>query len=730
MKILENELKDTEGNMKKIHSQYNLGKISVHYILDTDTGIMGLRILPEVFEIKIPDHREDLSMVPENHFFNKWGSFPTAWDVEPLVLFSCSGSERAEGFSQGQTMRNGSVARSLKFTEQEVSVLDEKTTIRSFMKSPENLELVHTLEFRGNTDYLTCNAEFINGSEDEVALELLSSFTMGFISSMHRDDAPGNYRIHRFNSSWSSEGRHVVNTAEELELESSWCHFSVGSERFGQLGSLPVHRWFPFVGIEDIKNNILWGARIEAPGSWQMEIYRKNDFFHLSGGLADREFGHWMKIIPPGSSFQSGRAWLSVVSGDIDAVANALTDSQLPGLKQDYGIPAVFNEWCTNWGNPSAEKLFPLLKRVKSLNLRYFVIDAGWYADNGGNWEATQGDWEVSSEHFPEGLKAFCTEIRKNNLIPGLWFELEVVGENAKLKDRTDWLLHLDGKPIKSGTRYFLDFRKEEVRDYLETKLSGLIRECGLGYIKIDYNETIGLGCDGEDSPGEELRKHLGEVQSFYRKIKDTFPDLIIENCSSGGHRLEPSFVNLMDVSSFSDAHETKSIPIIAANLQRQLIPSKNLIWAVVHPSDGEKRLNYSLASLFLGRLCLSGEIEDLPEDSLNIIKKAVELHHLVSPVIGRGESFRFGDEVKSYNDPRGWQLILRYSEDRSKALMVLHTFAGSPERISVDFMGSEDYALKGSLAESTLFFNQFNNSFQIRDLSDFTGAVYYLEKR
>jgi len=388
------------------------------------------------------------------------------------------------------------------------------------------------------------------------------------------------------------------------------------------------------------------GSPLEAPGAWQMEIYRKDDFFHLSGGQADREFGHWSKTIRPGSSFHSGRAWISVVNGSIDDLSGVLNESFRRDTRLPDGIPAVFNEWCTTWGTPSAEKLSPLLKRVKDLNLRYFVIDAGWYADSGGNWEATQGDWEVSSELFPDGLKAFCSKIRENDLIPGLWFEPEVVGENAELRHKTDWLLHFDGKPIKSGTRYFLDFRKKDVRDYLEEKITGLIRDCGLGYIKIDYNETIGIGCDGEDSPGEELRKHLREVQLFYERIKEQFPDLIIENCSSGGHRLEPSFIDLMDVSSFSDAHETKAIPIIAANLQRQLPPSKNLIWAVIHPSDDEKRLCYSLSSLFLGRLCLSGEINELPEDSMVLIRKAVDFHHLVSPLISKGKSYRFGENA------------------------------------------------------------------------------------
>jgi alpha-galactosidase len=716
--------------MNKIYSSYNLGDLLAEYILDTETEIIGFSILPAGMTNKIPEHRDDLSLVPENHFFKAWGDFPSAWEVEPLVLVSCIGSDRAGGFSQGQTMRNGSTARTLHFREQEVIRENGITLVKTTMLSSDNLRVHHFLEYREGTDYLTCSAEFLNGSDHDVTLELFSSFTMGFISPLQRDDAPEKYRIHRFRSSWSSEGRHVCSTAEELQLESSWCHHSVSCERFGQIGSLPVRRWFPFVGIEDTENKILWAARMEAPGSWQMEIYRKDDFFHLSGGQADRESGHWSKTISPGSSFHSGKAWISAVTGGIDDISAVLTDSFHREEKFPDGIPAVFNEWCTSWGNPSADKLSPLLKKVKALNLKYFVIDAGWYADSGGNWEATQGDWEVSSELFPAGLKAFCSEIRENNLIPGLWFEPEVVGENAILRKNTDWLLHLDGKPIKSGTRYFLDFRKKEVRDYLEFKLFSLISECELGYIKIDYNETIGIGCDGVDSPGEELRKHLREVQLFYKRIKEKFPDLIIESCSSGGHRLEPSFINLTDVSSFSDAHETKAIPIIAANLQRQLPPSKNLIWAVIHPSDDENRLYYSLSSLFLGRLCLSGEIDELPEETMRLIRKAVDFHHFVSPLISKGKSLRFGAEAGSYSAPRGWQAILRRSEDFSSILIVLHTFAGSPKEITIPVPGSGVYRLQSRLSPESIVFKQSGDSVVIENISDFSAGVFYLEKK
>ena len=90
------------------------------------------------------------------------------------------------------------------------------------------------------------------------------------------------------------------------------------------------------------------------------------------------------------------------------------------------------------------------------------------------------------------------------------------------------------GRPLTSGVRRFWDFRQAWVREYLNSKVVGLLKECGFGYLKIDYNETIGIGCDGAESLGEGLRSHIEAVQDFIRSIRQELPDLVIENCSSG----------------------------------------------------------------------------------------------------------------------------------------------------------------------------------------------------
>ena len=91
----------------------------------------------------------------------------------------------------------------------------------------------------------------------------------------------------------------------------------------------------------------------------------------------------------------------------------------------------------------------------------------------------------------------------------------------------------------------------EWVINYLGGKVIKLLKECGFGYLKVDYNDTIGMGCDGPESLGENLRKKVQATQEFFRKIKAEIPEIVIENCSSGGHRLEPSMMELVSRQAF-----------------------------------------------------------------------------------------------------------------------------------------------------------------------------------
>src|SRR6185369_13494264 len=124
--------------------------------------------------------------------------------------------------------------------------------------------------------------------------------------------------------------------------------------------------------------------------------------------------------------------------------------------------------------------------------VEYFVIDAGWYAD--GSWWPTVGEWLPSKARFPGGIKEPLDLIRAKGMIPGLWLELEVMGTQCPLVKQVgeSWFFMHRGKRVIDHGRYQLDYRNPEVRAHADRVIDRLVREYGVGYIKMDYNIDAG----------------------------------------------------------------------------------------------------------------------------------------------------------------------------------------------------------------------------------------------
>ncbi len=542
-----------------------------------------------------------------------------------------------------------------------------------------------TAYHRKNGDVYECCSVFENCSDAPVTVEMLSSFC---IREFQADT------LHRATSFWSAEGKLLSQTLTSLNMEPSWNGHGIRIEKFGQIGSMPVRKWFPFVAVENSSTKEFIGVQLYCPSSWQMELFRYKEPLTLAGGLADFDYGHWCKEIAPGESFTTPKAVIAT-GNCLEKVCDLLVKAQKPDIAPiEENLPVIFNEYCTSWGNPTIENLEKTAKKLQGSGVKYLVMDSGWYKEEDKYWWDTIGDWNVSKVLFPNGLKEVCDMIKSYGLVPGIWFEMESVASLSKIYNETEHLVSRFGTPLNVEGRRFLDLRDEWCVKYLDEKVIKLLRDSGYGYLKVDYNDTIGVGCDGAESLGEGLRQYVQASQRYFRRIKEQLPKLVIENCASGGHRLEPSMMELCSQASFSDAHECVSIPIIAANVQRLIRPSQSQIWAVLRAKDDIHRTYYSLVSGFLGRLCLSGEIFDLPEENWQAALDAIKFYDKIKHIIKDGYTSLITCKAEDYNAPEGYQIVLRELE--GEALLIVHTFqngANPPyEKILENWEIKEDF--------------------------------------
>ena len=591
--------------------------------------------------------------------------------LDSLIQVSFTGDETLIDYTLGVTMRNRE-GTLLKVEEQ---AAEENGVVTRLHDARGNVYL-HHLEYSPKTGVFTVWAEYCNLTGQEQTLESLQSFSVSGIHALRGGKATlAGLRLHRLTSAWSRECRPEEDSFSNLGLDTSWARYGVRCERFGEAGSMSNRGHFPFAAIEDKERHIVWAAMVEAPSSWQMEVYAEKETCALSGGLADYEFGHWRKSIAPGESFATHKAFLTV-QRSVLACCNVFVAEQEQRLKvpaSEESMPVLFNEYCTTWGCPSAENINAILKAIEPFPIDTFVIDCGWYKPDDKGWCNAIGDWRESRALFPEGISAVSNAIRAAGKRPGIWFEFEVAGRDSDCFYDESKLLKRDGRIITGKNRRFLDLRLPKVQEYLKERMLDFLQKNAFEYIKIDYNDSLGIGCDSADgaAPGEGGRRIAEESLVWLAKLKEAVPGLVIENCSSGGSRIEPLRMSQVSMCSFSDAHECNEIPLVAANVSR-VIPARQMqIWAVLREGESVSRTIYSLCAAMMGRICLSGDVLHLGEERVRLIQEGLEFYQEVKDIVRYGSISLIDNTVEYYRAPEGRQVYVKEYEGRK--LVVVH---------------------------------------------------------
>lgn len=654
---------------------YNLGDIAVCFI--TVDGVTETVFVPADMTDRLND--EKLA-----------GISPLGWMISPetQVHIALSGDGISNDFSPGNTLRNSDTAFSLKFKGAKYEEQSGKQILIAAFENDKGLVARQVYSCTG-AGYLETYTELENRG-DNVIVEALPSFNMARISPFDRFDDPNDIVIHRLLSNWSGEGKLYSVSAADIAFEASWSGLGVRTMRISQTGTMPARGYLPFISVEDKKNGVCWAAETEAPASWTIEAVFRNNAISVGGGRGDFLSAHWRKTLKTGETEKTNKAYLTVTEGSLENAAARLArhfddTDEIKDVERD--LPVLYNEYCYTWGKPEAKTLEKMLPEIAALGCKYFVIDDGWFYNVYNDKRYVIGDWNVNKEYYPEGLKAFADKVRSYGMIPGVWYEFEGVSEHSDVyRDHPDWLLTRDGKIINNGGRAFLDFRKEEVLNYLREKVIKNLVNCGIGYMKVDYNSNAGFGADGAESYGEAIRQHIDAVLAFFEEIKRSVPSLVLEICSSGGMRHEPRFLSLGDMCSFSDAHENAGGVPVAMNLHRFIPPRKLQIWATIRDDYNADDVKFTVVKAMLGRICFSGNLGNKPQEIIDILKESVSFYEKLKPTIANGDTITIENGgISTYLFTKGSPYLVRRSADGKKKIVYAFAIDSENHDFSID---------------------------------------------
>jgi alpha-galactosidase len=190
--------------------------------------------------------------------------------------------------------------------------------------------------------------------------------------------------------------------------------------------------------------------------------------------------------------------------------------------------PVHYNCWEAVYFNHDVAELQAIATEAAALGAERFVLDDGWF--KGRNDDTTSlGDWEVDTAKYPDGLMPLISHVQSCGMGFGLWFEPEMVNQDSDLyRDHPDWLLGPTDQ-IKGRNQWVLDLANQTVRDYLYQRIAALLDAYPVEYIKWDHNRVLPF----------HNAEHTQGVYQLFDRLREAYPQVEIESCSSGGGRID-----------------------------------------------------------------------------------------------------------------------------------------------------------------------------------------------
>jgi len=501
-----------------------------------------------------------------------------------------------------------------------------------------------------------------NVGSEGILIEFVSSLALFGLSLGGAGAWQDKMRLHVADNSWCAECQWRSGSLRDFGLSAAYRNqegsgFSLNRVAISNQGTWSSLEHLPIGALENIETESTFCWQIEHNGSWYWEISDvAHELFLRASGPTYHE-GLWSKRLASGEKFESVPVTFARVSGGLEAALGTLTRARRLHRRRHpdmESLPVIFNDYMNClWGNPTAETLIPIIEKAAEVGAEYFVIDAGWYAEVGETWWESVGAWQPSTTRFPLGLGDIIQRIRGKGMIPGLWLEIEVMGINCPLVPKLpdEWFFLRDGKRVIDHGRYQLDFRNPEVRAHADGTLERLVREFGVGYLKMDYNINAGPGTDfASDSPGDGLLRHNRAYLDWIRSVFDRYPQLIIENCSSGGLRMDYAQLSVHSIQSVSDQTDYRLNAIIAAACVSAVTPEQAAVWSYPLKGADEEETIFNMVSVLLLRIHQSGCIQEISSACLQLVKEGIALYKRIRTDIPKGIPFwplglpRFGD--------------------------------------------------------------------------------------
>jgi alpha-galactosidase len=338
--------------------------------------------------------------------------------------------------------------------------------------------------------------------------------------------------------------------------------------------------FIPFLDLSlNEKNGCLFA--VGWTGSWKARLANTGKAVEVELGMERTNFR-----LLPGESIRQPSVTVFTRKGRTQRefktlVHRFMLENKVPRDSQGKVIPPILAV-ASGGGNKTPKMLADVLQYCIDNRMPFdtYWIDAGWYGEPhedelysncGPNWWKYVGDWRVNTTVHPTGdLLPIAQAVHKAGLKFLLWFEPERMTDTAPiLKEHPEF---------RHGQ--LVDYGNPETLKWIQETVYGIIAKHDINIYRQDFNMDPGpvwREMDAADRVGIAEARHIAGMYRFLDEMRAKFPDILQENCASGGRRIDIEMISRAHTYCRSDYYigpkPNDSAFILGQNATLNLIP-------------------------------------------------------------------------------------------------------------------------------------------------------------
>lgn len=253
----------------------------------------------------------------------------------------------------------------------------------------------------------------------------------------------------------------------------------------------------------------------------------------LQDGRRQVQFGHAARMeTDPQTQFKTAPLYITYSNTGLNGCAVAfqrhLRDRIVTWPKPDVPRPVHYNCWEAVYFDHKLPVLKDIASRAAKLGAERFVLDDGWFGERDDDTRSLS-DWTVDPRKYPDGLTPLIDHVTSLGMTFGLWFEPEMINTDSDIhRAHPDWALGSEDQ-VLGRQQKALNMALPEVRDFLYDRMSAILRDNDIDYIKWDHNRVL---------PMPDAAQTRGSY-ALIDRLRADFPLVEIESCASGGGRID-----------------------------------------------------------------------------------------------------------------------------------------------------------------------------------------------